>query len=85
MAMGKSFRIYEKTKPPNPYSIILEQRNYQQTLLFESSAVAELSKFERKIICNVLNIINVFNFDFTNFGSIVMKKIFNINKLLECS
>ncbi|XP_023247557.1 synaptojanin-1 isoform X2 [Copidosoma floridanum] len=46
MAMGKSFRIYEKSKSSCPYSIILEHRNYQQTLLFESEAVAELTASE---------------------------------------
>lgn len=45
MAMGKFFRVYEKLKPPNPYSIIMEHRNYSETLLFESQAVAVLSKY----------------------------------------
>ena len=44
MAMGKSFRLYEKNKPPNPHSIILEHRNFTETLLFESQVVAALSK-----------------------------------------
>eukprot|EP00057_Strongylocentrotus_purpuratus_P008958 XP_011663432.1 PREDICTED: synaptojanin-1 [Strongylocentrotus purpuratus] len=39
--MGKSFRVYHKVGPP--YSVILEARNKQETLLFESDAVAVLS------------------------------------------
>lgn len=46
MAMGKGFRIFEKVSPPNPYSVLLEQRNRDETLLFESQAVAVLSPQE---------------------------------------
>lgn len=46
MAMGKGFRVFEKLNPPNPYSILLEQRNKDETLLFESQAVAVLSPQE---------------------------------------
>ncbi|XP_012252471.2 synaptojanin-1 [Athalia rosae] len=43
MAMGKGFRIYEKLRPPSPHSLLLEQRNRKDTVLFESQAVAVLS------------------------------------------
>ncbi|KAI5696372.1 hypothetical protein M8J75_012104 [Diaphorina citri] len=46
MAMGKSFRVLEKVMPPNPYSVLLEHRNKDESLLFESSAVAVLSSQE---------------------------------------
>lgn len=46
MAMGKGFRVFEKLNPPNPYSILLEQRNKDETLLFESQAIAVLSSQE---------------------------------------
>jgi len=46
MAMGKGFRVFEKANPPNPYSILLEQRHKDETLLFESQAVAVLSPQE---------------------------------------
>ncbi|XP_012277310.1 synaptojanin-1 [Orussus abietinus] len=46
MAMGKAFRVYEKLKPPSPHSLILEQRNRKETVLFESQAVAVLSARE---------------------------------------
>ncbi|KAK6622419.1 hypothetical protein RUM44_002230 [Polyplax serrata] len=46
MAMGKGFRVFEKLNPPNPYSILLEQRNRDETLLFESQAIAVLSSQE---------------------------------------
>nr|CAD7588646.1 unnamed protein product [Timema genevievae] len=50
MAMGKSFRVFEKVSPPNPYSILLEQRNRDETLLFESQAVAVLSNQETESV-----------------------------------
>lgn len=46
MAMGKGFRVYEKLKPPSPHSLILEQRNRKETVLFEAQAVAVLSAEE---------------------------------------
>ncbi|KAL1454243.1 hypothetical protein WDU94_010517 [Cyamophila willieti] len=46
MSMGKSFRVLEKVNPPSPYSILLEHRNKDESLLFESSAVAVLSSQE---------------------------------------
>ncbi|CAN8028166.1 unnamed protein product [Ixodes persulcatus] len=46
MPLGKSFRIYHKVRPPNPYSVLLEQRAKNETLLFESRAVAVLSQQE---------------------------------------
>lgn len=42
MAMSKSFRIYHKLDPP--YSVILENKNNEETLMFESHAVAVLCK-----------------------------------------
>ncbi|GBP83839.1 Synaptojanin-1 [Eumeta japonica] len=43
MAMSKGFKILEKSSPPNPYSIILQHRNKDNALLFESNAVVLLS------------------------------------------
>lgn len=52
MALGKSFRIYHKVNPQNPlaYSVILEQRNKNETVLFESDAVAVLSAQETESV-----------------------------------
>ncbi|KAK7791521.1 hypothetical protein R5R35_008685 [Gryllus longicercus] len=50
MAMGKGFRVFEKISPPNPYSVLLEQRNREETLLFESQAVAVLSPQETESV-----------------------------------
>lgn len=52
MALGKSFRIYHKINTQNPlaYSVILEQRNRNETLLFESEAVAVLSSQETESV-----------------------------------
>lgn len=50
MAMGKIFRVFEKVNPPNPYSILLEQRNKDDAILFESQAVAVLSSQETESV-----------------------------------
>ncbi|XP_077866298.1 gamma-aminobutyric acid type B receptor subunit 2-like [Saccoglossus kowalevskii] len=49
MALSKSFRVFHKLEPP-PYSVILESRNKEDTLLFESNAVAVLSVPETEAI-----------------------------------
>ncbi|CAH2244759.1 synaptojanin-1 [Pararge aegeria] len=46
MAMSKGFKVLEKSTPPNPYSIILQHRNKDSALLFESQAVVSLSSQE---------------------------------------
>lgn len=50
MAMGKSFRVYEKIKQKqaSPHSLLLEHRNHKETVLFESQAVAVLCKYLTK-------------------------------------
>ncbi|XP_043464476.1 synaptojanin-1 [Leptopilina heterotoma] len=52
MAMGKSFRVYEKIKQKqaSPHSLLLEHRNYKETVLFESQAVAVLSAYETETL-----------------------------------
>lgn len=44
MAMFKGFRVLEKSKPPSPHSVLLEHKNKDDTLLFESQVVALLCK-----------------------------------------
>lgn len=46
MAMFKGFRVFEKSKPPSPHSVLLERKGRDETLLFESQAVAVLCKFQ---------------------------------------
>ncbi|XP_011567451.3 synaptojanin-1 [Plutella xylostella] len=46
MAMSKGFKVLEKSSPPSPYSIILQHRNKDASLLFESNAVVALSPQE---------------------------------------
>lgn len=46
MAMSKGFKVLEKSSPPSPYSIILQHRNKDASLLFESQAVVLLSSQE---------------------------------------
>lgn len=45
MAMGKAYRVLEKVKPPSPYSVLLEHRFRNESLLFESQAVAVLCEY----------------------------------------
>ena len=42
MAFSKGYRIYHKLDPP--YSVIVETRNKDECLMFESGAVAVLCK-----------------------------------------
>nr|XP_014342484.1 PREDICTED: synaptojanin-1 [Latimeria chalumnae] len=48
MAFSKGYRIYHKLDPP--YSVIVETRNREECLLFESGAVAVLSSAEKEAI-----------------------------------
>lgn len=41
--MRKDFRIYHKLEPP--FSVLMECRNREETLMFESDAVAVLCKY----------------------------------------
>lgn len=48
--MYKGFRVYEKSKPPSPHSVLLERKGKEETLLFESEAVAVLSAEETEAV-----------------------------------
>ncbi|CAG9816875.1 unnamed protein product [Phaedon cochleariae] len=50
MAMYKGFRVFEKSKPPSPHSVLLEHRGKEDTILFESQAVAVLSAQETEAV-----------------------------------
>lgn len=50
MAMSKGFKVLEKSSPPSPYSIILQHRNKDTSLLFESQAVVSLSPPETETL-----------------------------------
>ncbi|KAJ6662397.1 hypothetical protein lerEdw1_011810 [Lerista edwardsae] len=51
MAFSKGYRIYHKLDPP-PFSVIVEARNKEDCLMFESGAVAVLSSAEKEAIKN---------------------------------
>ncbi|XP_051871303.1 synaptojanin-1 isoform X8 [Pristis pectinata] len=54
MAFSKGYRIYHKLDPPpSPYSVIVETRNREDCLMFESGAVAILSSAEKESIKNM--------------------------------
>ncbi|KAK7099032.1 synaptojanin-1-like [Littorina saxatilis] len=48
MAMGRGFRVFHKLPPDNesPYSVIMESKQQEDTLMFESGAVVVLSSWE---------------------------------------
>lgn len=48
MSLSKGFRVYQKLEPR--FSIILESRAKDETLIFESNAVAVLCTFSRFLI-----------------------------------
>ncbi|CAG0919847.1 unnamed protein product, partial [Notodromas monacha] len=50
MAMRKAFRVSFKNSTSGPYSVLLEHRSREETLLFESGAVAVLSSQETECI-----------------------------------
>nr|XP_033803831.1 synaptojanin-1 isoform X2 [Geotrypetes seraphini] len=52
MAFSKGYRIYHKLDPP-PFSLIVEARNKEECLMFESGAVAVLSSAEKEAIKNM--------------------------------
>lgn len=47
MAMGKGYRIFHKVPPDRetPYSVIMESKSKDESLMFESDAVVVLCKF----------------------------------------
>ncbi|XP_053312664.1 synaptojanin-1 isoform X2 [Spea bombifrons] len=49
MAFSKGYRIFHKLDPP-PFSLIVEARNKEECLMFESGAVAVLSSAEKEAI-----------------------------------
>ncbi|XP_078088949.1 synaptojanin-1 isoform X5 [Mustelus asterias] len=54
MAFSKGYRVYHKLDPPpSPYSVVVETRNREDCLLFESGAVAVLSSAEKEVIKNM--------------------------------
>lgn len=59
MAMGRGFRVFHKLPPDRetPYSVIMESKQQEDTLMFESGAVVVLCKFfqpvESCLICTV--------------------------------
>ncbi|XP_075449989.1 synaptojanin-1 isoform X3 [Ascaphus truei] len=52
MAFSKGYRIFHKLDPP-PFSLIVEARNREECLMFESGAVAVLSSAEKEAIKNM--------------------------------
>ncbi|KAK6191374.1 hypothetical protein SNE40_003083 [Patella caerulea] len=52
MAMGKIFRVFHKLPPDQdtPYSVILENKNQEDTLMFESNAIVVLTSSEGETV-----------------------------------
>ena len=55
MAMGKGFRIFHKIPPDRetPYSVLMDSKAMDTTLMFESGAVVVLSKLFLDAFCVV--------------------------------
>ena len=51
--MSKSFRLFHKLDPP--YSVILEERNIEDSLLFESGVVGVLASTEVEALKKACN------------------------------
>ncbi|XP_052229766.1 synaptojanin-1-like [Dreissena polymorpha] len=47
-AISRNFRVYHKLEPP--YSVMVEKKNFEETLMFESNAVTVLSSAETDTI-----------------------------------
>ena len=58
MAMGKSYKIWHKINGQGPYSVLLEQRNRDEALLFESLVIAGLGKVD--VLCKLHSVFNIF-------------------------
>lgn len=57
MAMGKSYKVWHKINGQGPYSVLLEQRNRDEALLFESLVVAALGNQPKTLNKNAQSII----------------------------
>ena len=53
MALSKSFRLFHKLE--HPYSVLLEERNIEESLLFESGVIGVLSPTEVESIKKACN------------------------------
>ena len=53
MAMGKSYKIWHKVNGQGPYSVLLEQRNRDEALLFESLVIAPLGNKIKYLIIHL--------------------------------
>ena len=59
MAMGKGYRILHKLPPDRetPYSVMMDSKAAEDTLMFESGAVVVLCKYEKEIAFKIVYII----------------------------
>ena len=67
MALSKSFRLFHKLDPP--YSVILEERNIDESLLFESGVVGVLSPTEVETLKKSCNYVRL-DFSWLQTGAI---------------
>ena len=56
--MGKCYKIWHKIYGQGPYSVLLEQRNRDEALLFESLVIAGLGKVD--MLCKLHSVFNIF-------------------------
>ncbi|XP_055376290.1 synaptojanin-1 [Condylostylus longicornis] len=93
MALSKSIRVLEKSQAPNPYSILLEDRQKPESLLFESQVVALLSQQEAEQIkkqytkvCDAygcLGVLQVNNIETTLLYLVLVTGVSSVGKINE--
>jgi hypothetical protein len=91
MAMYKGFSVLEKSKPPNPHSVLLQRRGKDETLLFESQAVAVLSIPETEVVkkeytkildaYGCLGVLQLYSGDSTVLYLVMVTGCFSIGKI----
>ncbi|XP_066158200.1 synaptojanin-1 [Euwallacea fornicatus] len=94
MAMYKAFRVFEKSIPPSPHSVLLEHKTKENTLLFESQAVAVLSVQETEAVkrqytkmldaYGCLGVLQVYSGESTLLYLVMVTGCFSIGKIGEC-
>ncbi|KAL1492396.1 hypothetical protein ABEB36_010648 [Hypothenemus hampei] len=93
MAMYKAFRVWEKSVPPSPHSVLLEHKARENTLLFESQAVAVLSAQETDAVkkqytkildaYGCLGVLQLYSGESTLLYLVMVTGCFSIGKISE--
>ncbi|XP_019753624.1 synaptojanin-1 [Dendroctonus ponderosae] len=93
MAMHKAFRVFEKSIPASPHSVLLEHKAKEETLLFESQAVAVLSVLEIEVVkkqytkildaYGCLGVLQLYSGESTLLYLVMVTGCFSIGKIVD--